>query len=107
MTRRAKNNPKPTINDTCMVCGAPYAATHECIYGLGNRQKSIEDGLQVKLCNYHHQQWSESPHRKPYSSDIKTPNAWFDKQLKQDAQRKYELTHTRAEFIRRYGKSWL
>jgi hypothetical protein len=50
----AKNNPKPTSDDICENCGAPYAQTHEVFEGTGRRQLSIKYGMQVKLCNVCH-----------------------------------------------------
>ena len=107
MSKRILRNPKPTEFDYCFVCGEPYSGRHEVFGGTRNRQKSIEDELQVKLCDFHHLRWENAPHVKPYKNDIATPDAWFDKQIKQDAQRKYEESHSREEFIKRYGRNYL
>lgn len=64
MAKRKPTNPKPTIDDICIVCDAPYAELHEVYYGK-NRQNSIKHGLQERLCNYHHQHWENSPHQNP------------------------------------------
>lgn len=57
-------NPKPTIDDVCIVCGKPYAHLHE-VYGGTNRRNSQLYGLQVRLCQYHHLEWEHSPHQDP------------------------------------------
>jgi len=104
---KSKNNPQPTIDDVCSVCGRPYAHTHEIFFGTANRQVSIEHGFQKRLCAFHHQRWEYAPHVKPYKNDIATPDAWFDKQLKQNAQKAYEETHSRDEFTKLIGRSYL
>lgn len=64
-------------------------------FGNPNRKHSEEDGLWVFLCDEHHR-GNVSVHF----------NRNMDLKLKQYAQYKYEETHTREEFIQRYGKSY-
>jgi len=87
---KAKNNPVPTYEDTCEYeypdgtkCGRPYAHLHEIFFGNGQRQKSIQWGLQKRLCYEHHNDPSSktNPH---YNSDI-------DMKYKQEYQRKFEM----------------
>lgn len=57
---RAKNNPKPTENDLCVECLAHgkesrYAENHEVFHGVGYRQLSIKYKMQIRLCQFHHQ----------------------------------------------------
>ena len=61
---------------------------HE-VYGGSNRQRSMKYGLVVPLC------------RKCHSSELVIQD------LKKWCQRKYEETHTRDEFIKIIGKSYL
>ena len=98
---KKKPNPKPTIDDECIICETPYAATHEPFFGRnGNPRKCQDDGICVKLCYNHHQ--SNSKEFKGVHF-----NGVLDLQIKQQAQAKYEETHTRAEFMARYGQNWL
>jgi hypothetical protein len=93
--KRALNNPKPTFDDICRYCGARYAQTHEVYEGNGRRQLSIRYGMQVKVCDRCHK-------------DIMShPLTGRDLELKKEFQAKFELTGTREEFRRLFGKSYL
>lgn len=96
-SKRAKNNPKPTIYDHCAVCGRPYAELHEVFHGNGNRQNSIKYGMQVRLCEEHHRTGKDAVHN----------NREFDLHLKQKYQAIFEETHSREEFVRIFGKNYL
>lgn len=69
---------------------------HHCLNGTHQRRKAELDGLWVWL--------NADIHRYIHDTieghDLKV-------QLKKDAQTVYELDHTREEFIKRYGKSYL
>lgn len=95
---RLKNNPVPTVNDICEYpgCGQAYAHSHEIFFGSGKRQLSIKYGLQKRLCYAHHE-GPDGPHH----------NRAYDLQLKREAQSNFEITHSRAEFIALFGKSYL
>lgn len=87
----------------CYICKAMYAIEntknlecHHIFPGSANRKKSDADGLKVWLCHEHHQ-GNESVHFDPVIG------GW----LKKRGQKKYEETHTREEFISRYGRSYL
>ena len=92
---KAKNNPKPTVDDRCILCGKPYAHLHE-VYGGKNRQNSIEHKLQVRLCLEHHT-GEEGVHNRPS----------LDVSLKQACQVDFEKTHTREEFMQIIGRNYL
>lgn len=92
---KAKNNPKPTIDDICRYCGTPYASTHEIYEGTGRRQQSIKYGMQVKLCMKCHKDIQEHPLK---CRDI---------ELKQEYQRKFEEEFSRELFVKVFGKSYL
>lgn len=92
---RAKNNPRPTYEDVCIICGNHYAHLHE-VYGGKNRQNSIKHNLQVRLCFDHH-----IGERGIHS------NITFDIAIKQQTQREFELTHSREEFFSIIGKNYL
>ena len=92
-----QSNPRPTEEDYCIVCGKPFAETHEC-FGAANRNNSIKYGLQVRLCAEHHR-GTTGVHGK-HGILLRT-------QLEEWAQTKFEKDHTREEFIKIFGKSCL
>lgn len=92
---RAKNNPRPTYEDVCIICGAGYAHLHE-VYGGKNRQISIKHKLQARLCFNHHT-GLQGVHG----------NIVFDLSLKRQAQEEFEKTHSREEFLKIIGRSYL
>ena len=95
--KKAKNNPRPTAEDYCVVCGKPYAALHE-IFGGKNRQLSIKYGLQIRLCGEHHNRpGGMNPHH----------NKAINDRLKREGQRKFEETHSREDFLRLFGRNYL
>ena len=71
---------------------------HHCLNGP-NRRLAEEDGLWIWL------RWDQHIENSPY----KTPHNDADTDLfyKRLAQRKYEETHTREEWMRRYGRNYL
>ncbi len=79
----------------CFVCGRPFPQYHH-IMNSANKAKSEEYGLILPLCLNHHT-GAEGVHTKP------------EKMLacKQMAQKKFEETHSREEWIEIFGKSYL
>lgn len=78
----------------CYICGTTYNLhDHHCIYGTSNRKNSEKYGLKVWLCEYHHM--------------LVHSDAQVSLKIKQVAQRKFEETHSRDEFIKVFGKSFL
>lgn len=96
---RAKRNPLPTAEDYCTVCGKPYAHLHEIFYGTGERQLSIKYGLQIRLCEEHHNSpGGMNPHH----------NKAINDKLKREGQMKFEsLYGSREDFRRIFGKNYL
>lgn len=90
---RAKNNPKPTIEDRCRYCDAPYAQTHEVFGGNGKRQISIKYGMQAKLCWKCHEELPRDPQR--------------NLELKQEYQRIFESKFGHAVFMKLFGRDYL
>lgn len=77
----------------CYICGARASEIHHVMNGA-NRKKAEQYGFLVGLCQrchyrLHHQEGSTI------------------KQLKAIAQGIYEQTHTREEWIREFGRSYL
>lgn len=82
----------------CLVCKTTYDLhKHHCFYGTANRKMSEKYGLTVYLCSRHHNGSNYGIHF----------NKVLDIKIKQLAQRKFEETHTREEFMAIFGKSWL
>ena len=83
---------------SCLVCRTTYNIhKHHVFYGTANRKKSEKYGLTVYLCARHHNMSNEGVHfNKP-----------LDLKIKQLAQRKFEETHSREEFIAEFGRNWL
>lgn len=69
---------------------------HHILYGSANRKQSEAYGCWVWLC-YRHHTGGGGVHFNPI----------MDLELKQMCQRKFEETHTREEFMRIFGRSWL
>ena len=82
--------------DKCFVCGKPKECIHEVFFGK-NRQVSINNGFCVGLCHYHHNMSNDGVHF----------NIELDRALKKIYQSEFEKTHTREDFIKLIGKSYL
>lgn len=80
----------------CIICGSEKVQIHHCLYGRGVRKLADQDGYIVPLCWAHHL-GDQGVHF----------NSRLDADLKKKCQEHFEETHTREEFIRRYGKSYL
>lgn len=85
----------------CMMAGnyQLYDVLHEhhIFFGTANRKKSEEYGMKVNLCLTHHETGEHAVH-KDRDTDMK---------LKRIAQEKFEETHSREEFRKIFGKSYL
>lgn len=67
------------------------------VFGGANRSKSEAEGLKVYLCLQHHIDGPAAVHNNHDNMRL----------VQQDAQRKYELTHTRKEFMELMGRNYL
>ena len=105
-----KRNPIPTGQDFCeyeehgIKCDMPYASTNEVFDGTANRRKSIQYGMQIKLCE-------QRGHHQHFHRDIE-----FQKMLKQRYQKKFEnmmmeqglnQSEARGVFMREFGRNYL
>lgn len=85
-------------NKECYVCRTTYGLhDHHIFYGTSNRKQSEKYGLKVWLCGADHNLSNRGVHF----------NKELDLELKQLAQRKFEETHSREEFMREFGRNWL
>lgn len=83
--------------DKCFFCGRPAECIHEVYFGSANRRISIENGFCVGLCHKEHNLSTNAVH-----NDRK-----MDLKLKQLYQQEYEKNHSREDFIKLIGKSYL
>ena len=79
----------------CFFCKGNPIEKHEIFFGTANRQNSINHGLVVALCHYHHEQVH------------KHPKEGYDAELKKIGQRKFEENHTRQEFMEIFRRNYL
>ena len=84
--------------DGCFICGQYPTERHEAFFGRRNRQKAIDDDLTVYLCKRCHRGTTGVHGKKGKEVNL---------MLKKLSQEEYEKTHTREDFIARYGKSYL
>lgn len=81
------------------ISGSTYnLEEHHIFFGTANRKVSEKNGLKVWLTSEEHR-GTYGVHGK-FGRDL-------DIKLKQNAQRKYEETHTREDFIKLIGKNYL
>lgn len=77
----------------CEICGRAYATDTHHLIGGSTRKLCDEDGLTLAICRDCH----EFIHKYPTA-------ATMSKMLGQAI---YEKDHTREQFRRRYGRSWM
>ena len=83
--------------DKCFFCGRPAECIHEVYFGTANRRISVENGFCAGLCHKEHNMSARSVHN----------NRAMDLELKRTYQKEYEKNHTRDDFIKLIGKSYL
>lgn len=93
--------------DKCFVCLSDYhVQKHEVFHGVSNRVKSIEDGLVIPLCDYHHNGSNVGiHHNKKFEDDMKREAeiCWIDEycSISETPQEKID------DFINRYHENLL
>ena len=90
---------KSVIQDEkeCYLCEATQDLHDHHIFFGPNRQLSEKYGLKIWLCARHHNMSDYSAHF----------DKTLDLQFKKTAQRKFEETHTREEFLEVFGRNYL
>lgn len=83
----------------CYICGDTYALEKHHIFAGAFRRKSEKQGCWVMLCPYHH--------RLQGGVGSNNPIKEIDVQLKREAQKEFEKTHTRDEFMEIFRRNWL
>ncbi len=93
---------------SCFLCALSghyvyhdYLEEHHIFFGTANRKKSEKYGLKVKLCVHHHRGDIRGNKEAVHS------NIDLDRKLKRITQKKFEETHTREDFRKEFGQSWL
>lgn len=94
---KKKPNPIPTADDLCIVCGKPYAHTHEIFFGNPNAALSQKYKMTARLCQYHHQDHKAGVHH----------NREFDLQLKKEYQLKFIEMYPELDFLTIFRKNYL
>lgn len=77
----------------CYICGGSASEMHHMLHGTFMRAKADKYGLVIPLCRRCHNMIHDK--------------GIYDKALQQTAQRIFEEDHTREEFIKEFGKSFL
>lgn len=81
----------------CFVCGGMRdLELHHIMHGTANRRLATKYGLICWLCREHHT-GTRGAHN----------NAELNRRLQQEAQRAFERTHTRQEWMTIFGKNYL
>ena len=83
----------------CFISGSTTGLQRHHIYGASNRNISEENGFWVWLRHDCHIE--DSPNKTPHNCRM------TDLCLKEMCQREYEKTHSREEFIKLIGRSYL
>ena len=81
----------------CFLCGRTDWIERHHVYGGSRRKHSEKQGMVVDLCHYCHNEPPSGAHH----------NKATDLYLKQTYQQIFEETHSRDEFRRIFGKSYL
>lgn len=80
----------------CWVCKTTQNLHRHHVYGGGCRLVSEHQGFWIWLCAKHHNMSDEGVHF----------NRELDIKIKQECQREYEKTHSRAEFMALIGRNY-
>ena len=81
----------------CYLCGSTEWIESHHVFSGSYRKASERHGMTVNLCHWCHNEPPLGVHF----------NKGMNHQLKRDFQRKFEATHSRAEFRRVFGKSYI
>lgn len=89
---------KISVNKECYVCHRYDVEDHHIFFGVANRKHSEKYGMKVWLCPEHHRGTNGVHGKNGHELDMV---------LKKIAQNVFEQDHTRDEFRRIFGKSFL
>ena len=94
---KKKPNPQPTAEDLCVICGAPYAMTHEVYFSNPDARLSQDYGMTVRLCYRHHQDHKEGVHH----------NRELDLKLKWEFYDKFKSMYPNLKFEEIFKTGWM
>ena len=80
----------------CHLCGSTQLIERHHVFSGPYRKASERHGMTVDLCHFCHNE----PGGVHFNKDK-------NRQLKREFQRRFEATHSRAEFRRIFGKSYI
>lgn len=86
-------------NDCCYFCGTIQNLHTHHVFGASNRNISDKQGFIVRVCGYHHNLGG--------NGKCVHQCREMELELKRACQRKYEETHSRADFIKLIGRNYL
>lgn len=81
----------------CLVCEKPHPQAHHIFYGTSDRAIADKLGYIAPLCLNHH----------TGAQGVHTKNKALDLKLKRYAQKHFEETHTREEFLQLFTINYL
>ena len=83
--------------ESCFFCGSTRWLERHHIFQGANRGRSEMDGFVVTLCHYCHNEPPDGVHHNRGRRD----------ELKRMAQARYEIEHSRDEFMSQYGRNYM
>ena len=102
--KKHKKSILKTEKGMCYLCAnlqgdyrQQYTEEHHILYGSGLRTKSEAEGLKVYLCELHHKSGPEAVHNCRETREL----------LCRTAQKEFEKTHTRKEWMQISKKNYL
>lgn len=78
--------------DYCYICNDYRTELHE-IYGGSNRKVSMENNFVIPICSHCHRYITDNPK--------------MSETLKKNCQKEFEKEHTREDFLKIIGRSYL
>ena len=81
----------------CHLCGSTWYVEKHHVFSGPYRKASEKYGMTVDLCHWCHNEPPDGVHH----------NSEVNHRLKREFQRRFEETHSREEFRRIFGKSYL
>ena len=85
------------MTGNCELCGRWCPLERHHVFGASNRKRSENYGYVINLCHNCHNEPPNGVHH----------NAGRMLALHRIYQRKFEQTHTRAEFMQEFGKNYI
>lgn len=102
-----KRNPIPTATDYCEICGKPYASLHEVFFGTANRKKSIQHGMQIRLCYEHHNMPNGNNPHFNVDVDLKIRKAYQSLFEHRAIEQGMPADEARAYFMMEFGRNFI